>query len=188
MASWLIKPRPLFRILDTMQPDALRDFTKLVQQHADQWYRAALRILLDHSSAQDAVQDASVKMWSNWSTFRGDAQRSTWAYRFVVNEALSARRRSRPVATTDPSELAGVPDSPYFEADAVLRALYAAVAQLPEQQRLVFQFRYFDELPYADIANILGTSQGGLKANYHHAVAKIKKTMVGLNLDLHSES
>ena len=57
-----------------------------------------------------------------------------------------------------------------------------------EQQRLVFQFRYFDELPYADIAHILGTSQGGLKANYHHAVAKIKKSMVGLNLDLHSES
>jgi RNA polymerase sigma-70 factor (ECF subfamily) len=52
----------------------------------------------------------------------------------------------------------------------------------------VFQFRYFDELPYADIAQILGTSEGGLKANYHHAVAKIKKTMVGLNLDLHSES
>ena len=75
-----------------------------------------------------------------------------------------------------------------FEADAVLTALYAAVALLPEQQRLVFQFRYFDELPYADIAQILGTSQGGLKANYHHAVTKIKKTMVGLNLDLHSES
>ena len=92
------------------------------------------------------------------------------------------------MATTDPEELPGVPGSPYFGADTVLTTLYAAVAQLPEQQRLVFQFRYFDELPYADIAHILGTSQGGLKANYHHAVAKIKKTMVGLNLDLHSES
>ena len=166
-----------------MQPDALRDFTELVQRHADQWYRAALRIVLDHGSAQDCVQDASIKMWSNWNSFRGDAQRSTWAYRFVVNEALSAKRRSRPVATTDPSELAGIPDSPYFEADAVLTALYAAVSQLPEQQRLVFQFRYFDELPYADIAHILGTSQGGLKANYHHAVAKIKKQVTELNLD-----
>jgi len=114
-----------------MQPDALRDFTELVQRHADQWYRAALRIVLDHGSAQDCVQDASIKMWSNWNSFRGDAQRSTWAYRFVVNEALSAKRRSRPVATTDPSELAGIPDSPYFEADAVLTALYAAVSQLP---------------------------------------------------------
>jgi RNA polymerase sigma factor (sigma-70 family) len=124
-----------------MQPEALGDFTQLVQRHADQWYRVALRIVLDHSSAQDCVQDASIKIWANWSSFRGDAQRSTWAYRFVVNEALSARRRSRLVATTDPAELAAVPDSPYFEADAVLTALYAAVAQLPEQQRLVFQFR-----------------------------------------------
>ncbi len=188
MARWLVKPRLLFRILATMHPEALSDFTQLVQRHADLWYRVALRIVLDHGSAQDCVQDASIKIWSNWSSFRGDAQRSTWAYRFVVNEALSAKRRSRPVATADPAELAAVPDSPYFEADAVLTALYAAVAQLPEQQRLVFQFRYFDELPYADIAQILGTSQGGLKANYHHAVAKIKKTMVGLNLDLHSES
>ena len=69
-----------------------------------------------------------------------------------------------------------------------MKALYAAVAQLPEQQRLVFQFRYFDELPYAEIAQILGTSEGGLKANYHHAVAKIKKFMAGLNLDFHAES
>jgi RNA polymerase sigma-70 factor (ECF subfamily) len=171
-----------------MHPEALSDFTQLVQRHADQWYRVALRIVLDHSSAQDCVQDASIKMWSNWSSFRGDAQRSTWAYRFVVNEALSAKRRNRPVATTDPAELAAVPDSPYFEADAALTALYQAVASLPERQRLVFQLRYFDELPYADIASVLGTSEGGLKANYHHAVAKIKKTMVGLNLDLHSES
>ena len=96
-----------------MHPEALRDFTELVQRHADQWYRVALRILQDHGSAQDCVQDASIKMWSNWSSFRGDAQRSTWAYRFVVNEALSAKRRSRPVATTDPAELAAVPDSPY---------------------------------------------------------------------------
>lgn len=171
-----------------MQQHALRDFTQLVQRHTDQWYRVALRIVLDHNAAQDVVQEACIKIWANWSRFRGDSQRSTWAYRFVVNEALGAKRRIRPMATTDPAELAGVPDSPYFEADAVLTALYAAVDELPEQQRLVFQFRYFDELPYADIAQILGTSQGGLKANYHHAVAKIKKAIAGLNLDLHLES
>lgn len=171
-----------------MQSEAQRAFTELVQRHAALWYRVALRIVLDHAAAQDCVQDASIKIWANWTKFRGEAQRSTWAYRFVVNEALNAKRRARPEASADPSELKGVPDSPYFEADAVLKALYAAVAELPEQQRLVFQFRYFDELPYAEIAHILGTSQGGLKANYHHAVAKIKKTMVGLNLDLHSES
>jgi RNA polymerase sigma factor (sigma-70 family) len=171
-----------------MLPEAQRNFTELVERHAGLWYRVALRIVLDHATAQDCVQDACIKIWANWGQFRGDAQRSTWAYRFVVNEALSVKRRNRFTATSDPSALAGLPDSPYFEADTVLRALYAAVAELPEQQRLVFQFRYFDELPYADIAHILGTSQGGLKANYHHAVAKIKKTMVGLNLDLHSES
>jgi RNA polymerase sigma-70 factor (ECF subfamily) len=171
-----------------MQPEALREFTELVQRHTGQWYRVALRIVLDHGTAQDAVQEACVKMWSNWSRFRGEAQRSTWSHRIVVNEALSARRRAAARSTVDPEALEGIPDSPYFEADAALKALYAAVAQLPEQQRLVFQFRYFDELPYAEIAGILGTSEGGLKANYHHAVAKIKKFMVGLNLDFHAES
>ena len=171
-----------------MQPDPLRDLTDLVQRHTAQWYRVALRIVLDHGTAQDVVQDACVKMWSHWTSFRGEAQRSTWAHRIVVNEALSARRRSAVRSTVDPEVLEGIPESPYFEADAALKALYAAVAQLPEQQRLVFQLRYFDELPYAEIAQILGTSEGGLKANYHHAVAKIKKTMVGLNLDLIAES
>ena len=92
-------------------------------------------------------------------------------------------RRARPTETLDASQHAGIPDSPYFEADAALTALYQAVANLPERQRLVFQLRYFDELPYADIASVLGTSEGGLKANYHHAVAKIKKQLAELNLD-----
>lgn len=171
-----------------MQREVLGHFTDLVERHTDQWYRVALRIVLDHDAAQDAVQEACIKMWTHWASYRGEAQRSTWAYRFVVNEALNIQRRSRSKSSVDPSELAGVPDSPYFAADAALAALYGAVAQLPEQQRLVFQLRYFDELPYAEIAQILGTSTGGLKANYHHAVAKIKKIMVGLNLDLHAES
>jgi RNA polymerase sigma-70 factor (ECF subfamily) len=166
-----------------MQAKDSAEFTELVQRHAALWYRVALRVVLDHAAAQDVVQDACVKIWGAWDSFRGTSARSTWAYRVVLNEALTAKRRARPTETLDASKHAGIPDSPYFEADAVLNALYGAVEQLPEQQRLVFQFRYFDELPYADIAQILGTSQGGLKANYHHAVAKIKKTMVGLNLD-----
>lgn len=171
-----------------MQTTAHGEFTDLVQRHTELWYRVALRIVLDHTSAQDAVQEACIKIWSNWSTYRGEAQRSTWAYRFVVNEALSSKRRQLPQQTVALSELAGVPDSPFFEADSVLTALYRAVDQLPEQQKLVFQLRYFDELPYAEISQILGTSQSGLKANYHHAVAKIKKSMAGLNLDILSES
>jgi RNA polymerase sigma-70 factor (ECF subfamily) len=156
-----------------MQAKDSAEFTELVQRHAALWYRVALRVVLDHAAAQDVVQDACVKIWGAWDSFRGTSARSTWAYRVVLNEALTAKRRARPTETLDASQHAGIPDSPYFEADAALTALYQAVASLPERQRLVFQ---------------LGTSEGGLKANYHHAVAKIKKTMVGLNLDLHSES
>lgn len=166
-----------------MQAKESAEFTELVQRHAALWYRVALRVVLDHAAAQDVVQDACVKIWGAWGSFRGTSARSTWAYRVVLNEALTAKRRARPTETLDASKHAGIPDSPYFEADAALTALYQAVASLPERQRLVFQLRYFDELPYADIASVLGTSEGGLKANYHHAVAKIKKQLAELNLD-----
>jgi RNA polymerase sigma-70 factor (ECF subfamily) len=71
----------------------------------------------------------------------------------------------------------GQADAPFFDADETLRQLHRAQSLLPEKQRLVFQLRYFDELPYSDIAAITGTSEGGLKANYHHAVQKIRTTL-----------
>lgn len=155
-------------------------FSYLIQAYASDFYRTSLRIVLDHAAAQDVLQEASIKIWQGLPTFKGQSRFSTWATRVVINESLSHLRRQKIHVDLASVSLA-VPQSPYFESDALLEALHDAVNQLPEKQRLTFQLRYFDEKPFAEIAELLGTSVGGLKANYHHAAEKVKKHILALN-------
>ncbi len=163
-------------------------FSLMAQCYASDFYRTALRIVLDHSTAQDVVQEASIKMWRALPEFKGNSKFSTWAYRIVVNEALGALRKTKKSERSLEGLEIGQPDSPFFEADEVLTDLYRALANLPEKQRIAFQLRYFDEKPYAEISEILGTSIGGLKANYFHAVERIKLEMRELNPQYDFES
>jgi RNA polymerase sigma-70 factor (ECF subfamily) len=155
-------------------------FTCLIQAYASDFYRTALRIVLDHEAAQDVLQEASIKLWKALPQFKGQSRFSTWATRVVINESLSHLRRQKTHLGLDAIAVAA-PSSPYFESDALLEALHDAVNRLPEKQRLTFQLRYFDEKPFAEIADLLGTSVGGLKANYHHATEKVKKHILALN-------
>jgi RNA polymerase sigma-70 factor, ECF subfamily len=156
-------------------------YALLVRAQTPSLFRLAVRMGLDSDDAQDVLQDAFINIWRALPQFRGEAKFSTWTYRIVANEALAAlrqqqKRRLWTVRASDAPEAAAtsVSDDVYFQADDALALLHRAQAQLPEKQRLVFQLRYFDELPYSEIATITGTSEGGLKANYHHAVQKIR--------------
>jgi RNA polymerase sigma-70 factor (ECF subfamily) len=156
-------------------------YALLVRAQTAPLLRLAVRMGLDFNDAQDVLQDAFINIWRALPQFRGDAKFATWTYRIVANEALAAlrkqqKRRQWTVRASDAPEAAAtsVSDDVYFQADDALALLNWAQAQLPEKQRLVFQLRYFDELPYSEIAAITGTSEGGLKANYHHAVQKIR--------------
>lgn len=156
-------------------------YALLVRAQTAPLLRLAVRMGLDSNDAQDVLQDAFINIWRALPKFRGDAKFATWTYRIVANEALAAlrkqqKRRQWTVRASDAPEAAAtsVSDDVYFQADDALTLLNWAQAQLPEKQRLVFQLRYFDELPYSEIAAITGTSEGGLKANYHHAVQKIR--------------
>jgi RNA polymerase sigma-70 factor (ECF subfamily) len=159
-------------------------YRALVDRLSAPMYRLALRMGLDHDDAQDVLQEAFISIWKALPKFRGESKFSTWVYRIVSNEALAAlrrqqRRRLWTVPETEAPEAAALSqaDAPFFDADETLRQLHRAQSLLPEKQRLVFQLRYFDELPYSEIAAITGTSEGGLKANYHHAVQKIRTTL-----------
>jgi len=155
-------------------------FSCLIEANASDFYRTALRIVLDHEAAKDVLQEASIKMWQGLPRFKAQSRFSTWATRIVINESLSHLRRQNQHVDVN-SVVLSVPHSPYFESDALIAALHEAVQQLPEKQRLTFQLRYFDEKPFAEIAELLGTSVGGLKANYHHAAEKVKKHILALN-------
>lgn len=158
-------------------------FNELVKRHHEKVYWVARRLLGDHDDALDVTQDAFVKAWSTIGNFRGDAQPYTWLYRIATNLSLNKIRAAKvrtllrldddhdDVPGDDLDPLAGLEQS---EARAIIER---AIARLPDKQRAVFVLRYYEELPYDDIAAILQTSVGGLKANYFHAVRKIEASV-----------
>ncbi len=158
-------------------------FNELVKRHHEKVYWVARRLLGDHDDALDITQDAFVKAWSTIGNFRGDAQPYTWLYRIATNLSLNKIRAAKVrtllrlnddhdnVPGDDLDPLAGLAQS---EARSIIER---AIARLPDKQRAVFVLRYYEELPYDDIAAILQTSVGGLKANYFHAVRKIEASV-----------
>lgn len=156
-----------------------RAFAELVTQNSEKLYWVVRHIVGSHEDADDVVQNAFVKAWQKLGDFHGDSKFSTWLHRIAVNEALDFIRREKKHSNNTGSieDLKGSFADSYFDGDEVERQLREAMEMLPEAQRTVFSLKYFENMQYKEISNILGTTEGGLKANYHHAVAKIKKYM-----------
>lgn len=144
------------------------------------------KMVLNHDDANDLVQTTFIKAWKNLHNFRGEAKLSTWLFKIAVNESLNfihkeRQRRNLDSETEDDSFLiANLEADPYFDGDNLQKELQKAIAKLPEKQRLVFNMKYFDDMKYEEISDILGTSVGALKASYHHAVKKISETISAL--------
>lgn len=152
-------------------------FSELVRKHSKQLYWKVRQIVIRHEDADDVLQNAFMKAWTKMDDFRGDANPYTWLYRICVNEALDFLRKKRELLSTD-GEMKMADKQfadDYFDGNETQKKLYEAIETLPEAQRVTFSMRYFDEMPYAEISSMLGTSEGGLKANYHIAVKKIKE-------------
>jgi len=137
------------------------------------------RMVFSHEDANDLLQNTFVKAWLNIDYFRGDAKMSTWLYRIAFNECLTFlnKQRANNQISIDEinAEMIGKLESdPYFDGDATQKAFLKAIQSLPEKQRIVFNLKYFKEMKYEEISEILGTSIGGLKASYHHAIKKIE--------------
>ena len=137
------------------------------------------KIVICHDDADDVVQNTFIKAWKALPNFRGDSQLYTWLYRIATNEALSfLKKKKKHLFQSIDSvsfQLESKVDSSYFTGTEIEKKLQKAILTLPTKQRLVFNMKYFDELKYHEISEILGTSVGALKANYHHAKQKIEK-------------
>lgn len=160
-------------------------FNTLMRRYGEGLYWQIRKIVLNHDDADDVLQNTFLKAWKNLHNFRGDAKLSTWLYKIAVNESINHvnREKSRLQLTTD-AEMADVLTArleadEYFDGDDLQLRLQKAIAALPEKQRLVFTMRYFDEMKYEQMSDILGTSVGALKASYHHAVKKIEREFSG---------
>ncbi|AMJ66281.1 RNA polymerase sigma factor [Hymenobacter sp. PAMC 26628] len=168
-------------ILRLFQNPASRNlaFNQLVRKYQRKVYWHVRKMVVDHDDADDLTQDVFVKVWKHLENFRQDAQLFTWIYRIATNECLGflgSKRRKFLLPLNDVgAELAEKLEAdPTLAGDEIELTLQKAILQLPDKQRLVFNLRYYDEMPYEQMAEVTGTSVGALKASYHHAVKKVE--------------
>lgn len=159
--------------------NSLDAFKELIDKYKVKLYWHIRKIVIDHNDADDILQNVFIKVWKNINTFRGQSKLYTWLYRIATNESLnflkSQRKHFFVSIDIERTLLEKLETDPYFNGDEADKELQKAILTLPEKQRVVFNMRYFDDLTYEEMAEILNTSEGALKASYHHAVKKIEK-------------
>ena len=158
-------------------------FSGVVRTYQERLYWHIRKMVLSHDDTNDILQNTFMKAWSGLESFRGDARFSSWLYRIATNETLTflTNKRMRNIASMEDEEqvlLTQLFADTYFNGNEAEMKLQEAILTLPEKQRLVFNMKYFDDLTYEQMEEVLQTSVGALKASYHHAVRKIEKFLV----------
>jgi RNA polymerase sigma factor (sigma-70 family) len=154
-------------------------YTTLIKKYQEKLYWHIRRLVVDHDDANDVLQNVFIRVWNGLQKFREDAQLYTWLYRIATNESLTfiENQKKRGSVSFDEVE-AGLSNKiqadKYFDPQKLEWKLQLAIQKLPEKQRVVFSLRYYDEMPYEEMSRVLDTSEGALKASYHHAVKKIE--------------
>ncbi len=156
-----------------------RSFTLIIKKYQQKLYWHIRRMVVEHEDANDVLQNMFIKVWNGLENFREDSQLYTWLYRIATNECLTFIEQQKKRASVSLSDVeSGLSNrlqaDKHFDANKLEWKLQVAIQQLPEKQRVVFNLRYYDEMPYEKMSKILETSEGALKASYHHAVKKIE--------------
>jgi RNA polymerase sigma factor, sigma-70 family len=154
-------------------------FEQVVHHYSQKVYWQVRKMVLSHDDANDLVQNTFIKAWLNIAHFRGDAKLSTWIYKIAINESITFlnKQRAQMNISMDDEDIylsEKLESDVYFDGDAAQKKLQQAIASLPDKQRAVFNLRYYDEMPYEEMSEVLGTSVGALKASYHHAAKKVE--------------
>lgn len=180
-------PRPALaidrEILELFASESTRDraFGLLMKHYQKRLYWHIRKMVIDHDEADDLVQETLIKAWRGLEKFRDESALYTWLYRIATNACLThlANKRKRfflPIHDIGPElERQLQAAVPLEQASSIEYKLQQALLRLPDKQRLVFNLRYYDEMPYEEMSQILGTSVGALKASYHHAYHKVEQ-------------
>jgi len=155
-------------------------FNSLVKKYQERLYWHIRKIVMDHDDADDVMQNTFIKVWRSVDKFREESSLYTWLYRIATNESLtfinSNKRRSLiPMNDTSEFLMNNLASDAYFEGDKIQKRLQEAILKLPEKQRIVFNLKYFEEMKYEAMSQVLDTSVGALKASYHHAAKKVEE-------------
>ena len=179
-----MEPRPDIELVQDVQNGRRDAFTELMRRYQARVYWVARRIVGSHDDADDIVQETFVKAYLALGEFRRESSFYTWVYRIAVNMSLNALRKRKIWSHLQENELLtrifSSSDDPgkNLEDSEMVTALQRVIAKLPRKQKAVFVMRYFDEMTYKEIGIVLNTSEGGLKANYFHALRKVRKHML----------
>jgi len=154
-------------------------YTRIIKKYQEKLYWHIRRMVVEHEDANDVLQNMFIKVWKGLENFREDSQLYTWLYRIATNESLSFLEQQKKRSSVSLSDVeSGLSNKlqadKNFDANKLEWKLQAAIQQLPDKQRAVFNLRYYDEMPYEKMSRVLETSEGALKASYHHAVKKIE--------------
>lgn len=154
-------------------------FTHLMKKYQEKIYWHIRRIVVSHEDANDVIQNTFIKVWNHIDQFRADAKLYTWLYRIATNESLSFLEQRKKASVVDFDDVKhdlseSITAEKEFDARKAEWKLQLAIQQLPDKQRAVFNLRYYDEMSYEEISEVLNTSVGALKASYHHAAKKIE--------------
>lgn len=155
----------------------------LIEKYQQKIYWQIRKIVIDHDDADDVMQNTFIKVWKGLENFKEESQLFTWLYRIATNEALTflRQKQKRNTVSLEPIEYQlsqTLESDEYFKGDAIQLKLQQAILSLPEKQRVVFNMRYYDEMPYEQMSEVLETSVGALKASYHHAAKKIEEFLL----------
>jgi RNA polymerase sigma factor (sigma-70 family) len=155
-------------------------FTAILKKYQEKLYWHIRRMVVDHDDTNDVLQNMFIKVWKGLENFREDSQLYTWLYRIATNESLTFLEQQKKRASTSLSDVeTGLENKlkadTNFDANRLEWKLQLAIQKLPEKQRVVFNLRYYDEMPYEEMSRVLETSEGALKASYHHAAKKIEE-------------
>jgi RNA polymerase sigma factor (sigma-70 family) len=155
-------------------------FTAIVKKYQEKLYWHVRRMVITHEDANDVLQNMFIKVWKGLENFREDSQLYTWLYRIATNECLTYLDQQKKRSSVSLSDVENglsnrLKSDTNFDANRLEWKLQMGIQQLPEKQRIVFNLRYYDEMPYDEMSKVLDTSAGALKASYHHAAKKIEE-------------
>ena len=155
-------------------------FNLIIKKYQKKLYSIIRRMIISHDDTDDVLQNTFIEMWHHLDGFKEDSQLYTWLYRIATNESLTFLKKKRtkffiPMVDVEYKLSQSLESDQYFKGDEIQLRLQKAILKLPEKQRLVFNMKYFEEMKYEDMSEILGTSVGALKASYHIAVKKIEE-------------
>ncbi len=162
-------------------PAQQRDaFAQVVELYGEKLYWQIRRMVLSHDDANDLLQNTFLKAWTSIDLFRGDAKLATWLYKIALNECITFLNHQRAmnnvsIDDTDVFLLEQLKSDNYFDGDDLQFKFQKAILMLPKKQRIVFTMKYYDNMKYEQISEIVGTTVGALKASYHHAVKKVEE-------------